>query len=124
MNFQFAKYHLEEEVKKWIPNESYVDMEETKEAINFYLDCVNKKHLPYVLAVELKNTGELIGNTGINEVEGNPNEVEIGYWICKKYSGKGYTTELLIAMTKFVKEEFEVENDPYGNGMLIYRKVC
>lgn len=79
MNFQFAKYHLEEEVKKWIPNESYVDMEETKEAINFYLDCVNKKHLPYVLAVELKNTGELIGNTGINEVEGNPNEVEIGY---------------------------------------------
>ena len=25
--------HLEEEVKRWIPNESYVDMEETKEAI-------------------------------------------------------------------------------------------
>ena len=35
--------HLEEEVKRWIPNESYVDMEETKEAIKFYVDCVNGK---------------------------------------------------------------------------------
>lgn len=60
------KNHLEKEVKKWIPNESYADMEETKEAINFYIDCVNKKQLPYVLAVELKSTGELIGDTGVN----------------------------------------------------------
>lgn len=75
--------HLEEEVKRWIPNESYVDMEETKGAIKFYVDCVNSKHLPYVLAVELKETGELIGDTGVNEVEGNTDEVEIGYMICK-----------------------------------------
>ena len=60
--------HLEEEVKKWIPNESYADIEETKGAINFYVDCVNNGHLPYVLAVELKETGELIGDTGVNEV--------------------------------------------------------
>ncbi len=40
------KNHLEEEVKKWIPNESYADIEETKEAINFYIDCVNNQHLP------------------------------------------------------------------------------
>ena len=141
------KNHLEEEVKKWIPNESYADIEETKEAINFYIDCVNNKHLPYVLAVELKSTGELIGDTGVNEVEGNQNEVEIGYGICKKHSGKGYAAELLMAMTKyitetfeisilygrvmhgnhayeFVKEEFGAEDDPYGNGMLVYKKVC
>ena len=148
--------HLEEEVKKWIPNESYSDIEETLDAINFYVDCVNNNHLPYVLAVELKGTGELIGDTGINEVEGSSNEVEIGYVICKKYSGKGYATELLEAMTefsvetfginvlygrvmhgnnasvrvlekngyKFVKEEFGAEDDPYGNGMLIYKKQC
>ena len=148
--------HLEEEVKKWIPNESYADMEETKGAINFYIDCVNNRHLPYVLAVELKETSELIGDTGVNEVEGKTNEVEIGYGICKKYSGKGYATELLNAMTEFivstfgmdvlygrvmrgnnasvrvlekngyifVEEEFGAEDDPYGNGMLIYKKEC
>lgn len=148
--------HLEEEVKKWIPNESYSDLEETREAIKFYIDCVNNKHLPYVLAVELKETGELIGDTGVNEVEGNSAEVEIGYGICRKYRGKGYATELVKAMTEFiteafqikslygrvmhgnnasvkvlekngyefVKEEFGAEDDPYGNGMLIYKKVC
>lgn len=149
--------HLEEEVKKWIPNESYADIEETQDAINFYVDCVNNNHLPYVLAVELKETGELIGDTGINEVEGGSSEVEIGYGICKKYSGKGYATELLKAMTEFsveafginvlygrvmhgnnasvrvlekngyefVREEFGAEDDPYGNGMLVYKKeVC
>lgn len=87
--------HLEEEVKKWIPNESYTDIEETQDAINFYVDCVNNKHLPYVLAVELKETGELIGDTGVNEVDGKTDEVEIGYGICQKYSRKGYATELL-----------------------------
>lgn len=148
--------HLEEEVKKWIPNESYADIEETKGAINFYVDCVNNGHLPYVLAVELKETGELIGDTGVNEVEGKASEVEIGYGICKKYSGQGYATELLNAMTKFiistfgidvlygrvmrgndasvkvlekngyifVEEEFGAEDDPYGNGMLVYKKEC
>ena len=153
-----AKYlyenHLEEEVKRWIPNESYVDIGEAQEAIKFYVDCVNSRHLPYVLAVELKETGELIGDTGVNKVEGNSNEVEIGYGICKKYSGKGYATELLKAMArfitetfginilygrvmcgnsasvrvlekngyKFIKKEFGAEDDPYGNGMLIYKK--
>lgn len=148
--------HLEEEVKKWIPNESYADVEETQNAINFYIECVDNGHLPYVLAVELKETGELIGDTGVNEVEGKENEVEIGYGICQKYSGRGYATELLNAMTRFavsafgtnilygrvihgnyasvrvlekngylfIKEEFGAEDDPYGNGMLIYKKEC
>lgn len=146
--------HLAEEVKKWIPNESYADIEEAQDAINFYVDCVNNRHLPYVLAVELKETGELIGDTGVNEVDGKTDEVEIGYVICQKYSGKGYATELLKAMTwfivstfgmnalygrvmrgnnasvrvlekngyKFVTEEFGAEDDPYGNGMLVYKK--
>ena len=145
--------HLEEEVKKWFPNESYADIEEAQAAINFYSDCVNNRKMPYVLAVELKETAELIGDTGVNKVEGKSNEVEIGYVICKKYSGKGYATELLTAMTEYiassfgidvlyarvmrgnnasvrvlekngyiyVKEEFGSEDDPYGNGILVYK---
>ena len=108
--------HLEDEVKEWIPNESYADLEETKGAINFYIDCVNEGHLPYVLAVESKETGELIGDTGVNGVEGKENEVEIGYGICKRYSGKGYATELLSAMTEFVVSTFGI-NVLYGRVM-------
>ena len=146
--------HLDEAVKKWMPNERYADVAEAREAIAFYADCVDRGQLPCVLAVEQKQTGELIGDTGVNEVEGRPGEVEIGFVICREHRGKGYATELLGAMTeyaasvfpmralygrvmrgndasasvlekngyRFVAEEFGAEDDPYGNGMRIYRK--
>lgn len=50
-------------------------------------------------------------------MEGNPYEVEIGYGICKKHSGKGYATEVLRSMSEFIAED-----DPYGNGMFVYKK--
>ncbi len=102
------KNHLEEEVKNWIPNESYADLEEAQEAIAFYEACVDKGQLPYVLAIELKETGELIGDTGVNEVDGAPGEVEIGYSICKKYSGRGFATEVVEAISGFVADMFSV----------------
>ncbi len=146
--------HAEAKVKKWFPNESYVDIRETKDAIQFFSDCAEKNRLPFVLAIQLKETGELIGDTGVSEVEGEPDSLEIGYQICEKYSGKGLATEVLKAMTvfsfsrfnakaiygrivhgnaasarvlekagyMFVKEEYGAEDDPYGNGMLVYKR--
>ncbi len=146
--------HMDEEVRRWFPNECYADLNEAKDAIQFYVDCVDNGHLPYVLGVELKGTGELIGDTGISQVEGKPDETEIGYCIGQKYRGKKYATELLSAISdfvvshfgirviwgrvvhgneasvkvlekngyRFVREEFGAEDDPYGNGMLVYKK--
>lgn len=108
--------HLEEDVKKWIPNESYAHREEAQRAIRFYRSRAECKCLPYVLAVELKQTGELIGDTGVNTVEGTGNDVEIGYVICKKHSGKGYATELLRAMTAFAVSAFDIHRI-YGRVM-------
>ena len=151
---QLYENHMDQEVRKWFPNECYADLNEAQDAILFYADCVDNGHLPFVLGVELKGTGELIGDTGISEVEGKPEEVEIGYCIGQKYRGKGYATELLSAVSdfvgsrfgigviwgrvihgnqasvkvlekngyQFVKEEFGAEDDPYGNGMLVYKK--
>ena len=146
--------HLDEEVRKWFPNECYANQEEAQDAIRFYAGCVENGNLPFVLGVELKETGELIGDTGISEVEGKPDETEIGYCIGAQYRGRGYATELLNAISayvasrfgiwaiygrvvhgneasakvlekngyRFVKEEFGAEDDPYGKGMLVYRK--
>ena len=153
---QLYENHMDEEVRKWFPNECYADPEEALDAIRFYVDCVDNGHLPFVLGVELKETRELIGDTGISEVEGKPDETEIGYCIGREYRGKGYATELLNAISgfvashfdigviwgrvvhgneasakvlekngyQFIKEEFGAEDDPYGNGMLVYKKVC
>jgi len=146
--------HLDDEVRKWFPNECYADPDEALDAARFFAGCVDSGHLPFVLGVELKETGELIGDTGISEVEGKPDETEIGYCIGGKYRGRGYATELLGAISgfavsrfgfrviygrvvhgneasakvlekngyRFVKEEFGAEDDPYGLGMLVYRK--
>ena len=151
---QLYENHLDDEVRTWFPNECYADLEEAQGAVRFYADCVDNGHLPFVLGVELKETGELIGDTGISEVDGKPEETEIGYCIRQQYRGRGYASELLEAISgfaasrfgirtiwgrvvhgneasakvleksgyKFVKEEFGAEDDPYGNGMLVYRK--
>ena len=151
---QLYENHLDDEVRKWFPNECYADLEEAQGAVRFYADCVDNGHLPFVLGVELKETKELIGDTGISEVEGKPGETEIGYCIGQQYRGKGYATELLDAISgfaasrfgfrtiwgrvvhgngasakvlekngyTFVREEFGAEDDPFGNGMLVYRK--
>ena len=102
------KNHAEEDVRKWIPNESYADLEEARSAINFYMDRVNARTLPYVLAVELKETGELIGDTGVNIIEGSESDAEIGYVICRKHHNKGYATELVRAMSAFVFSTFHI----------------
>ena len=146
--------HLDDEVRKWFPNESYADVEEALDAARFFADCVDNGHLPFVLGVELKETKELIGDTGISEVDGKPGEAEIGYCIGQQYRGRGYASELLSAISafaasrfglsviygrvvhgneasarvlekngyQFVKEEFGAEDDPCGNGMLVYKK--
>ena len=146
--------HLDDEVRKWFPNESYADVEEALDAARFFADCVDNGHLPFVLGVELKETKELIGDTGISEVEGKPGEAGIGYCIGQQYRGRGYASELLSAISafaasrfglsviygrvvhgneasarvlekngyQFVKEEFGAEDDPCGNGMLVYKK--
>ncbi len=115
---------------------------------------MEKNQLPFVLAIQLKETGELIGDTGVSEVAGQAKALEIGYQICDKYSGRGLATEVLGAMTEFsferfgatvsygrvvrsntasarvlekagyvfINEEYGAEDDPYGNGMLVYER--
>jgi len=151
---QLYRNHSEDAMRKWIPNEYYADIAEAEDAIRFYRNCTENRCLPYVLAVESKENGELIGDAGVNEVDGQPLEVEIGYSIAENYGGRGYATELVGAMTdfaaksfgirvlygrvlhgngasvrvlekngyRFVAEETGAEDDPYGNGMRIYKK--
>lgn len=145
--------HMDEEVRRWFPNECYADVSEAQDAICFYADCIDHGRLPFVLGVELKGTKELIGDAGISEVEGSPGEIEVGYCIGQKYRGQGYATELVRAVSdfvisrfgirtiwgrvvfgneasvkvlekngyQFVRKESGAEDDPYGNGMLVYQ---
>ena len=78
MGAENFKYVLAERMKEG--EKVVLDLEKLVNIDNFGLDAL--------LAVAQKETGELIGDTGINPVDGKENEVEIGYVICKKHSKK------------------------------------
>jgi RimJ/RimL family protein N-acetyltransferase len=53
------------------------------------------------LLIFLRDSGTLIGATGLHRMDWQVPRFEIGYWIRKGYSGKGYVTESVRALTKF-----------------------
>ena len=101
--------HNEKDFKQWVSNENYADIAEAAEAIRFFIARVSGQRLPYVLAIEVLETGELIGDIGLNEVAGRIGEVEIGFGICEKQQGRGYATEAVAAMSKFIASKFPVK---------------
>ncbi len=147
--------HTEEAFMKWFPEQVFGNFKEAKETIDYFNECYNNFELPLVFGIELKENGVLIGDTGINEVEGCKNEIEIGYSISCKFSNNGFASEALEAMTKFAFDRLEIqklfgrvkkgnsasvrvlekcnylydridlnaEDDPYGDGMVVYVNI-
>lgn len=53
-----------------------------------------------------KETGELVGSSGIHRFDWQVGKFEIGYWATTKHSGKGYITEATERITQFCIEQF------------------
>ena len=73
----------------------------------------------YLWAIEIKNTGELIGSISVVHQQKNINMVHIGYCIGKAWCHKGYTSEALIRLVYFFFEEVHVNriesrHDPHN----------
>lgn len=95
----FACWESDPDVAKYMFWTSHNDIEKTKEWISFEIGQIEKEDW-YRFAIELKETGELIGTALIYYEE----EVacwEIGYNLGKKYWGKGYTTEAMRKVVDF-----------------------
>ena len=148
----FLLHHNEDKYKLWFPDNECVTIEDALKVIAFFSDCINNKRLPYVLAIDLLETNELIGDVGVNEVAGKNNEIEIGFSISERFERLGYASEALSMMVKYIvplfsiknlygrvlfgneasvnvlykcgfeyqNKEMDAEDDPYGNGMLVF----
>lgn len=55
----------------------------------------------------IKYNGAPIGHISIMHLQDN--SPEIGYWIAQKYSGKGFTTLVVRAITKFAFDELNIK---------------
>lgn len=93
----------EDGMRNWIPDQVYKDEQEAAEVLQYlmeqYTDIPTPNISPYVLGIELKETGELIGHIGLSPIDdGN---VEIGYAIAENQQGNGYATEAVEKMTSW-----------------------
>jgi [ribosomal protein S5]-alanine N-acetyltransferase len=60
------------------------------------------------LAVELKASGQLIGNCGIRKASASAHEADIGYELAPDHWGHGYATEAAHAVVQFGFTELKV----------------
>ena len=55
------------------------------------------------MGIFLRESGKLVGATGLHRIDWSVPALEIGYWIAPEEEGKGYVTETVALMRDFAK---------------------
>ncbi|MFA7308631.1 MAG: GNAT family N-acetyltransferase [Patescibacteria group bacterium] len=85
-------------------------IEESIEYINGAMGQ-NKAGTDYIVNIILKDTGEYLGNGGIEEI--NTKTPELGIWIKKSAHGYGYGREAVAALKKWGEENLKYDYIKY-----------
>lgn len=92
------------ELKQWLPWAVTIPNEEEYEANirRGYHRFLAREDL--WLMIILKDTGTIIGGSGLHRINWDVPKFEIGYWLSTSYSGQGYMTEAVETITNFAFE--------------------
>lgn len=96
-----AVLESQEELKPWMPWAMEVPSEEDYEV------RVREGQLKFLaredlwLMLLLKDTGTVIGGSGLHRIDWRVPRFEIGYWVRSSYAGQGYITEAVEGITAF-----------------------
>lgn len=100
----------EETSRAGLPSQVYRDHAHAVSALAFlirhYPTPGNPRHGPYVLAVEHRASGALIGHVGFSPLD---DEVEIGFSIAQDYQRQGLATQAIVAASRWAFETFELD---------------
>ena len=55
----------------------------------------------------LKDTHTLVGSSGFHRIDWNVPRLEIGYWVRRRFRGRGYISEAVRGITRFAFDELE-----------------
>lgn len=97
----------EDELKPWMPWAQAMPTIEESEVV------IRKSRSKYMdrsdlmLLLFLKDTGQLIGSSGLHRINWQARKFEIGYWARTAYSSQGYITEATNAISTFAINELE-----------------
>ena len=99
------KNSLDEDTRRFVPDEVFETVEDAKETIEFLMTVYESGEGPFVYPVILKD-GRNIGYVQLVPIEEG---YEVGYHIGKEYTNNGYATEALIAFLHEIMPEKNVD---------------
>ena len=91
------KNSLDEDNRRFVPDEVFETVEDAKETIEFLMGCYETGEGPLVYPTLLKD-GTNIGYVQLVPIDEG---FEVGYHIAKEYTGNGYATEALKALLEY-----------------------
>jgi len=99
----------ETSLRTWLPDQVYDSEAGALEVLRFligkYRDPGTPVRAPYVLAVCLAVSSDLIGHVGLSPIEGH---VEVGYAIEEKHQGRRFASEAVGAMVGWALPRFDL----------------
>ena len=96
--------------RAWLPSQVYRDHAQVfsvlESFMSHYLDPGHPLLGPYVLAIERRTDGALLGHVGFSPLDG---DVEIGFSIAENHQRQGFATEAIVAETRWAFQAFELD---------------
>ncbi len=102
------EYASDKETTQYMSWPTHKDVSDTEE----FIRDTNKRYKSgshYDWAIILKKDKKMIGTCGIPNLKVKENTAEIGYIINKKYWNRGYATEVVSRLLKFIFEDLNLQ---------------
>ncbi len=109
------KNSLDEDTRRFVPDEVFETLEEAKETVEFLMAQYGSANGPQVYAVILKDGNKNIGYVQLVPI--GEGKWEIGYHMAKQYTCKGYATEAVTAFLPIMAKKVGIE-EVYGIRLL------
>ena len=99
----------EETTRRWLPSHAYADLDEAAAAMADLIACYafpgDPRLGPYVLGVEQRESGQLLGHVGFSPLG---DDVEVSYAIAQQARGRGHGREALAFACRWAATTFSL----------------
>ena len=104
----YKNWSSDDEVTRFLTWSTHKNIDDSKVFLNSCFERYKTKD-NYIWAIELKETGEVIGSISVPSVKESVKEMTLGYCLGTKWWGRGIMTEAGQAVVKYLFEEIGVE---------------
>ena len=115
MAMDVHKNSLDEDTRRFVPDEVFETLEEAQETIEFIMSQYGSADGPLIYALITKEDDKNIGYVQLVPI--GDGKWEIGYHVAKVYTGNGYATEAVKAFLPVISDQVGI-TEVYGIRLL------